>query len=142
MAYATIADLLIYGMPSQAIGQLTTAQQQGAVDNASAMADSYLRGRYKLPLTSYGIELTEAVCKIAAYNLLQLRGYNPASGADVNIRIRYDDAIVWLNKVQRQAAHPDIQDSSVGNGQYTAPLVNSFSVISTNSATTGKNRGW
>lgn len=142
MAYATINDLLLYGLPQTALGQLTNAQQLAALDNASAVVDSYLRGRYVLPITNWGIEIIEATVKIAAYNLLQVRGYNPASGADINIRNRYDDAIMFLNKVQRQAAHPNITDSSVGNGQYSAPIVNSVSTISSNSSTTSKNRGW
>lgn len=142
MGYAVIADLTLYGTPASAIAGLSTEQKQAAIDNASTIVDSYLRGRYQLPLVSWGIEITEATIKIAAYNLLNIRGYNPAAGADVNIRQRYDDAISWLNKVQRQASHPDVKDSSVGIGQYSSPVVNSVSAISTFSNITGKNRGW
>jgi phage gp36-like protein len=141
MAYALISDLSIYGCPANALNDITNEQLQGAIDNACAIVDSYLRGRYVLPIVSWGVEITEATCRIAVYNLMNIRGFE-ASGLDSNIVNRYSDTIQWLNKVQRQSAHPNITDSTPATGQYARPSVVSTSVIYTNSSRTAKNRGW
>ena len=54
MAYATTTDLARFGLPSGALAGVSTATQEAALDAASAFADSYLRSRYTVPLTSYG----------------------------------------------------------------------------------------
>ena len=143
-SYAQIADLTTYGLPATALQSpnLPVQVQQAALDDASAIADSYLRGRYSLPLLAWGTDLTQAVCRIAAYNLLSVRGYNPAAAADVNIRDRYTDAIDWLNKVQRQAVHPNVTPQPSQTPQYNQPFVTSFSVISTATGQKAPQRGW
>lgn len=141
MPYASRTDLTAYGIPANALGGLTTAQQDAALDAASKRVDSYLRGRYGLPLIAWGVEITQATCVIAAYQLMHTRGYNPASGADVNIENRYHETIAWLEQVQRQAAHPDVTPQPAAP-TYNRPTVISSSAIATGSSRTGKNRGW
>ena len=142
--YAQISDLTTYGLPPTALQSPNLPVQvvQGALNDASDIADSYLRGRYALPLLAWGTELTQAVCRIAAYNLLSVRGYNPAAAADVNIRDRYTDALDWLNKVQRQAVHPNVTPQPSQTPQYNQPFVTSFSVISTATGQKAPQRGW
>lgn len=140
-AYATTADLVTYGMPTTALGQLTTVQQNAALAAASKIVDTYLRGRYALPLVAWGTEITDATCRIAAFNLLSVRGYNSASGADVGLRERYQDALEWLSAVQRRAAHPDVTETAV-NADYAQPVVLSSSVVSVQTGATRANRGW
>jgi len=142
MAYASSTDLTTFGLPLTALGQLTAAQIAGALDVASQKVDSYLRGRYALPLLAWGSEITEATAKIAAYNLLTIRGYNPAAGADINIKLRFDDAITWLNKVQRQAAHPNVTPQNTQATYYGQPKVTSQSVTQVFTGATAANRGW
>lgn len=105
MAYATRAQLASIGVKGAAIATIPTADQDAALDAASALADGYLRSRYDVPRTTVGMDLTSAVCKIAAYDLLVVRGFNPQAGADVNIRMRYDDAIKWLEAVAKGLVH-------------------------------------
>ena len=142
--YAQVQDLTTYGLPATALQSpnLPVQVQNAALSDASDIADSYLRGRYSLPLIAWGSELTQAVCRIAAYNLLSVRGYNPGASADVNIRDRYVDAIDWLNKVQRQAVHPNVTPQPNQTPNFNQPFVTSFSVISTATGQKAPQRGW
>lgn len=119
--YATTADMSTYGIPAAAISSVS-AQTQPALDAASAKADSYLTNRYKLPLISWGTDLTSAVCAIAVFDLMALRGFAP-EGADDMIRGRAKDALSWLAQVGSGAATPiGIVDSS-GQGRESKPTV-------------------
>jgi len=140
-SYASPSDLVTSGLPATALGTLTLVQQQAALDNASALADSFFRGRYDLPLLAWGPEVTEAVCVIAAYKALAVRGFNPASGADINLASRYQQALAWLGNVQRKAAHPNVTPSAAQSPTYDQPFVSSSSVVSQNGRV-ATNRGW
>ncbi len=141
MAYATPADLTTSGLPATALGSLTPAQQQAALDNASALVDSYLRGRYALPLVAWGVEVTQATCALAAYYALSIRGFNPASGADTLIATRHEQALQWLERVQKRAAHPDVTPAAGNSPTYDQPLVLSSSVT-TQGGRVAATRGW
>ena len=110
-AYATPADLYIYGIPAAALQSLPPAMILEQLEGASRLADEYLKSRYTMPLVSWSSSLTAAVCKIAAYGLIGVRGFNPGAGADVNLRMRHDDAMSWLKAVSRQEVHPEVVDS-------------------------------
>lgn len=143
--YAEISDLLAYGLPSTALGTLTTTQQTKALEQASRKLDSFFAARYgqdAVPLLVWDTTVTEAVAKIAAYDLLVVRGYNPASSADVNIRIRHDDAMRWAEKVQKQQAHPTVTPAVQTLPTYQQAYVISSSVTNLSSGGTNRNRGW
>ncbi len=142
MSYATIADLYIYGAPQKAFGQLTTDQLTGGLESASNILDTYFRGRYSLPLVVWDVSVKEATCRIAAYNLLSVRGYNPASGSDVNIKDRYDEAIAWAVRVEKQQAHPNVTPQQHETPDYNQPMVVSTSVVNVGTGAISKNRGW
>ena len=98
--YASIADLNDCGLPAGALDSIKPVVQQKALDKASALADTYLRDRYTLPLTGpFDPSLIDAVCQVAAYRLMALRGYNPNSGADGLIRQGWVDATEWLKRI-------------------------------------------
>lgn len=99
MAYATRTDLTTHGLSSAALGSISTTAQDAALDAASASADSYLRTRYSTPVTGYGVDLTRAVCALAAWDLLSVRGYDPQRGGDEAVRLRAEDAMRWLRDV-------------------------------------------
>lgn len=141
--YATIADLTNYGLPATALGTVTSQQQQDSLDSAAGTVDSYLRGRYALPLQApIPVELTEATCKIAAWRILQVRGFNPQAPGDLAIQIGYSDSVSWLNKVQRQAAHPNVIQAGGDGGAHEQPTVLSSSVVDVSTGATAPNRGW
>jgi phage gp36-like protein len=140
--YASLADLPTYGLPATALGTLTPTQQQDALDSSAGVVDSHLRGRYNLPLLApIPVELTEVTCAIAGWRLMQVRGLNPASPDYVAFRDRYLDAMSYLGKVQRQAAHPNVVQAASG-GQFTQPTVLSSSVAFLNSGASLAQRGW
>lgn len=127
--YAFLADL--YNSAPQAMfGSLATAQQQTALDRRSAYADAKMRGRYALPLGQpYDPALVAAVCDLGAWDLVQLRGYNPQSGSDVNFRIRAigvdgkGGAQKLLDDVERQCAHFAVVEAIVPAPGYPSPLI-------------------
>lgn len=105
MAYATRTDLTTHGLSSAALGSISTTAQDAALDAASRVADSYLRTRYATPVTGYGVDLTRAVCSIAAWDLLSVRGFDPQRGGDEAVRLRAEDALRWLRDVSSGKAH-------------------------------------
>lgn len=143
MSYAGVADFYVYGIPATASSGMTTAQIQGALDSASSEIDGYFKGRpYALPLLAWGVEVKRWNCVMAAWELIAVRGFNPASGADPVLRTRYVDCIETLKAVQRKAYHPDVTESLViASPGKTQPRVFSQSVT-TSTGTTSTNRGW
>lgn len=114
MAYATRADLTRLSLPAAALAGVPEADQDAALEAASDLADSYLAARYTLPLVSWQDDLRRAVCAIAAYDLMVRRGFSP-QGADEQLRLRYEDALRWLDLVARGLVSPAIEDSAPGD---------------------------
>lgn len=81
-----------------------------AILGASEFADSYLRSKYaaQMPLTNWGFDLKRNVAWIAAYDVANVRGYNPAIAAEDTFRIRFEQACKWLKDVANGIATPDI----------------------------------
>jgi phage gp36-like protein len=115
MAYCTPANLAQY-LPAAVLSLTTNAQQLQACDDASEEADSYMRGRYTLPLLAWGTDVTRYTSWIACYLLCQLIGFAPQAGSDRLIVERYYQAVGWPDRagtgwfpgIQRQAIHPDV----------------------------------
>jgi phage gp36-like protein len=118
VVYATRTDLEAVGINPAAIAGIDNTKVTEALTSASARVDSYLRSQFTLPLTQFGADIVEATCKIAAYELLAGRGYNPAAGSDPNVRQRYEDMVGtpgksgWLEQVAKGLVNPDVTDSS------------------------------
>jgi phage gp36-like protein len=110
-AYAARIDLA--GVISQAaLAHPITdgAAQDQQLLNAAEFADGYLRQQYKLPLVAWGSDLVQAVCQVAAYRLVCLRGFNPE--ADGLYKDNYDSAVRWLERVSQGLISPDVTDAS------------------------------
>lgn len=139
--YATRTDLNQIGILAQALANVPTAAQDEALQAASAVADSYLQDQFKLPLTSWGYDLVRAVCILAAWDCLTVRGYSPQSQGDQNIYKRYEDGIAWLEEVAAGKKKPSqIVDSSVppgsGDGEALSTPFGGGSLV------TSRVRGW
>jgi phage gp36-like protein len=103
MSYATAAQMeeqfglreLIALTDRDNIGVVDSAVLARAQGDADAEIDSYLAGRYTLPLTGTFPVLVRHACNMARYHL---------SGAEVTeveaVRNRYKDAIRWLESVR------------------------------------------
>ena len=140
MSYGTIAGLRGC-LPTTALGTLSPADQQAALDRADATLNTYFNGRYALPLSAWDGEVSRRAEHLAAYDLMAARGYSPAAGADDIYRLRYDDAIRWAEGVQAKRVHPIVTPAADQTPTYTMPLVISSSVTS-QAGTVGSSRGW
>lgn len=108
MADPTLADLYAYGLPLAAMGSVTVAQQQAQLNAALAERDAAFRARYGATFVVNDLRATQAVCEIAAFGILKVRGYNPQSGAD---RVILDSCVMarkWIGEVERQQQHPNV----------------------------------
>ena len=125
VAYATLADLYVFGLPLVAMGSVLVATQQRCLDGRNDFADDKFRARYRLPLVPpYPDSLKQNICMLAAWDILMIRGYNPSAAADVNIAARGEMAMKWFDDVERQRAHPNVTEASGGSDPgYAAPLV-------------------
>jgi len=94
--YATTTDLVRLGLPSTALTSVSSTTQEAALDAASSLADGYIASRKKLPLSAWGDDLRTVVARLAAYDLMVTRGYDPAAGRDDQLRLRHEDAMRWL----------------------------------------------
>lgn len=142
--YASLAQLYVHGAPQRAFGSISDADKEAALEAASETIDTYFRGRFPLPLVTWDHSVVENTCKIAAYELISgARGYNPAAGADTSLLDRYNQAISWCVKVQKQQAHPNVTASVADTTpRHTQPMVMSSSVVNLATGQTAKNRGW
>ena len=117
--YVEASQLAQY-IPTATLNLATIEQQQQACLDASEEADSYIRGRYALPLLMWGNDLTRYTAYIAIYLLMTGPiGLAPQAGADANITTNYYRAVGWPDRpgtgwfpgVQRQAIQPDVTPS-------------------------------
>lgn len=117
--YVTAAQLPQY-LPAATVNLATLDQQNQACLDATETADSYLRGRYALPLLAWGNDVTRYTAYIACYLLLSgAVGFAPQAGADDNVTKNYYSAVGWPDRpgsgwfpgVQRQSIQPDVTPS-------------------------------
>jgi hypothetical protein len=115
----TPAQLLSY-LPAATLNLATMAQQTQACADATEEADSYLRGRYAMPLLAFGSDVTRHTAYIAIYQLMYGPvGLAPQAGADETITKNYYTAVGWPDRngtgwfprVQRQEIQPDVTPS-------------------------------
>ena len=116
--YATIEDMQDFGLPQGAWAMLKPSMVERAVMASSAFADSYLRGQYRLPLVSWGLELTQAVCTLAAWDIMSVRGYSP-EGHDEKLKERADAVREWLKAIAGGSVHLSVVLDSSGDSSAT-----------------------
>jgi phage gp36-like protein len=138
--YCVRSDLANY-IAAAALSPIATGVQDQACIDASSTVDSYLRGRYALPLSAWGTDLRRYTAWVAIYYLMSGRGFSPQGGADRQITERYYMAVGdpskpgsgWLPGVQRQSIHPDVTPAQAQPGD---PVHDVPQVI------TSPQRGW
>lgn len=100
MSYADASDFEETGLPAGALAGLASSYVTAALKKASAVADSYLRDQYTLPLSEpYDPALVDAVVQIAAWRLLCRRGFNATTPGDATVRMGYEDSIEYLKRI-------------------------------------------
>lgn len=125
MPYATTTELARYGLSEEQLEDVDPADQDGALEAASRLMDTYLAGRFSVPIASPGADLAECCAVIAGYNLISVEGFNP-EGGDANIRNRYLDKIRWLEQIAAGTITPTGEGTASGSA--TRPV--GFFVIS------------
>lgn len=129
--YCTPSDIGDYALNAIALSTIPNGVQVAACAAASEQLDSFFRGRYPLPLLTWGTDVTMMAAYVAAKLALENRGTRPMQGADDTVERNYDRAIAWAKGVQRQTVHPDVTFSQPAP-TYTLPQV----------ASPNQPRGW
>jgi Protein of unknown function (DUF1320) len=145
MAYATTEDLQAVGLKPTSLGTLTPAQVSANLQSASDFADSFFRARwgtFAVPLVAWDSQVTKAVAKISAFDLMVMRGLRADSTDWTVYRTGYDDAVAWLDKVQRQQAHPLVTLAASNLPGRVQPNINTASVVNLANGCTARRRGW
>lgn len=145
--YCTPADLAQF-LPAAVLNLTSGAQQLQACSDATEEANSYMRGRYQLPLVDWGSDITRYTSWIACYLLAQLIGFAPQAGSDKLIVERYYQAVGWPDRagtgwfpgIQRQAIHPNVTPSvpSTQSATYQLPQVRTAQLRGWNQTRNGK----
>jgi phage gp36-like protein len=133
LAYAQIADLAKLGIQAAALSSLDNATKQAALDATAEQMDGYFRARFALPtnmpgwqsFTSWGVDVTRINVIMAVYDLMVVRGYNPAAAADEGLRLRYKDCLEWLRGVARQEIQPNVTPKQHESPGYDQPTIDS-----------------
>jgi phage gp36-like protein len=117
-AYATSGEFDLHGIRPEARPTAVLAGDiTSAIDAASKKADSYLRNRFSVPLASWGLDLTQAICAMAAYELVaSLLLFQPEAGANQILVARNEAAIKWLREIADGHATPEGVTSSAPAG--------------------------
>jgi phage gp36-like protein len=124
--YSTEADFLVLGLPAVALDGVTDTSDWRSA--AAGQIDSYLRGRYRLPLVApYPAEIVEVECKLAAYGFISNRGFDPEAGANQNIVLRYKDARDWLKALSEGKVNLDVAADQTSARAEGGPIVASRS---------------
>jgi phage gp36-like protein len=122
MAYSTEDDFLALGLPAAALDGATDTSNWR--DAAAGTIDSYLRGRYRLPLVApYPPEIIEVECKLAAYSFISNRGFDPEAGANQNIVLRYKDAMGWLKMLSEGKVNLAVEADQTATRAEGGPIV-------------------
>ena len=111
MSYATLDDLRkrygeadLLDLAQQSDGSWDTVKIYEALDDAAQTIDSYLAGRYTLPLTSVPAVLSRHCCYLARYYLEKNRATEQA-------RQDYEDSLRFLEKVASGAISLGLSDN-------------------------------
>lgn len=131
-SYAKPEDLDTYGIA--AVSGFGSVDRQAALDAASTLADSYLANRVTTPIATPSADLVQAVCAIASWRLLCRRGFNPEDPGGAAVRLQYEDAIHWLERVSKGSATPACVRAQAGSSGLGGPVVVQPSVSGTDSS--------
>lgn len=109
-------DGLFYRYGGEEWNAIETPKIDRALQDASAYADDFLRGRYALPLAGIPRTLVLMVCDIARYYL-----YDDA--ATELVERRYKDAQAWLIKIANGSLRLDGVDAAPTENSTNAAVI-------------------
>jgi phage gp36-like protein len=143
MAYATVAEFQLVGIPSAALANVDLSTIEAHLEDASDLIDTYLRSQHTLPLASpYPRSITNACITIASYTFLTWRGHSPIE-YDEQYRARYDDALDWLRMLAKgEVSLSPAADATPTVNEGAARVQTGGSERVGGSGTAGESRGW
>jgi hypothetical protein len=119
------ADFPIFGLPAATSTQIpnTPGFIQRHLNAASEFAASCILARSPtLPLAPYPEEIVQRVCEIAAYRILCVVGYKPASEFDTAVKDRHDAAETYFTDIREGRLTPTwLPLSSLAEASSDAP---------------------
>jgi len=121
--YIVPSDIATWGVNGAALTGIPFAEQTLVCQSVSAEADASFRARYNLPLTGWGDDVRACLARIAAYELLVIRGFNPELGAYSNLAMRAEASRTWLRAIARQEQHPDVTATPPQVAEYDEPRI-------------------
>ena len=124
MAYVTVDEYKILGLPAEALEEVLDSEIQAHIDVAAGVIDSHL-SRYDLPLVAPFPEALKRVntC-LATWYILLWRGYNPET-FDQGYRQAFEDCMAYLGKIASgELTLPGVEDQTPGVNE-GAPRVTS-----------------
>lgn len=135
--YATLAQFRVFGLPSRATTGLADDDIVEQLEAASAVVDGTIASRgYSVPLTTWSDDLSMAVCKLAAFEVLfHLRGANPADPAHAAIVLSRDWAERHIDKVAAGM-------KSLAGAEPTRARTGTIAIVSLESSEDDGGRGW
>lgn len=98
--YATPADVASLAMKPSAFEELDLSQKLGCCLAATDQAEDFIASAHVLPLVSWGTSLTQHVARIAAANMLRVRGTGGTEGPDLVV---FDTEKMSLTALDRVA---------------------------------------
>lgn len=111
--YATTSDLAaVIAAAALAHPSTGVAAQNAALLKASEDVDMGLRDQFTMPLLTWGSDIVQVVCDIAAYRLVCLRGFNPEK--DGHFQDNWKSAEGKIKLWAQGILVPDVKDSSPG----------------------------
>lgn len=147
--YCSGADIVALALPIPALRNLTsvgTDPVARACQTAGDFSDSFFRGRWgytAVPLLAWDTFITRANAQIAAFWLMRgPRGLKPDSPEFAILKSEYDEAVKFLNDVQRQQAHPLVTLANANAPGGVQPNLITGSVVNLSSGAVARNRGW
>lgn len=112
---ATPDDVAMFAFPSKAFETLDNTTLASSCLAATEEAATYLAGRFTFPLLSWGQDIVMHVAKMAGYQIMVRRGFQP-QGADELIVKGRDDAIAYFRMISKNEIYPPgLLDSDAPN---------------------------
>ena len=137
----TAADVRKWGIAGSAFDDIDDKQLQDDCDQSWDEVEGYLRanGGIGLPLPADKVPLTlkQKACVLMSWNMMCVRGFDPTSSTDTVIRMRYEDALAWLEKVAAGKIQP-IPFTADGNLDDATPDVEEGGAV----VVSEDDRGW
>lgn len=109
--YASVAQFFgPGGLPSTALGALTTADVFDCLVTSTSDMDDCFRGVYGVGFvfSSVGASVSRRCVQHAKWLLMRRRGDSPETGSDQSINADEEDFREYIDKVQRRVIFPEV----------------------------------